>query len=291
MNDAYKRNKIKSLLEDAVELRFPCRQNIRDLVLIELATSLALKEKEFLQNALDSDSDDTKLVDSLSKNEYFWSSIEEITNYADWSLERSRAEDKQEDLIQRWKHQPVYDLTPLDNKREDESANMEQLANCVVSYCEAKWAHSPSLELWLARKLIHAEAFAFAQVVGLPINLKSFRYWWNFGKLTLKWFIGLAVSFSIGESYGLALGVLTYVAWHALFTLIDRNKFVDLKKQAELLLILRSVYKLSLDPAHSPIELSGALKYAEDKGAVWPVGLRTIVDKVLHRNRLLWREK
>ncbi len=51
---------------------------------------------------------------------------------------------------------------------------------------------------------------------------------------------------------------------------------------------MRHTYFIALRSSVSPVEVSDALRRAEDAGAVWPHGLRAVHERAIRRNRIVW---
>lgn len=273
-------------IQEAVELRYTLRHRIRDQVLEELASSRA-------KNWIYKWNFETSATESPSKalsNEYvFWEPIDSIVNLADDAVTRSG--ESEEKFLDRWDQQPPSRLNVPDKTTNDDSASLDYLSDCAYAYLRESWADSPTLERWLVRKMIYAEAFSFAREMGLPVTWRSRRVWWTWTKSLVKWVIGVAVALSIGDAHGLAYGVLAYFAWTAMTHLTLKWQVEQLEKPTKLFTVLQHPYKLSMHPATSPLELGDSLSAAENEGVVWPVGLAAIVDRAKNRCRWSWSQQ
>ncbi|MES2939198.1 MAG: hypothetical protein V4864_16045 [Pseudomonadota bacterium] len=214
---------------------------------------------------------------------FLWAPIERLVGDADASVERYPDDGKQQE---RWAQSGI---AKLDGPKDvDDSAGVEGLADCSVNYCRAEWANSPRLELWLVRKMVYAETFAFSRQAGVPAHLKSVRAWWHWIKATIKWLIGLGVAVSIGEVHGVAAGVLVYLAWVALVRYLANDFVARQTSLLKLFLAMRNAYSVAMRGAVCPIDFERAISIAEQEGAVWPTGLRMLVERAKRRNRLIW---
>ncbi|MCP5263649.1 MAG: hypothetical protein H6929_20050 [Rhodoferax sp.] len=283
------------LLSAAVRLKFPDRHSIRDQVATELAISLvSARPKAFdgIESATDNldhveKMDATDQTDAqvswLVARDGLWRPITAILDLADAAVTRYPDDGK---MIDRWDHLPV---ATLDGKKEsDQGASTDELAQCAATYLGTVWARSPTLELWLARKMIFSEAHAFSSAAGIPLHLKSYKFWWTWGKSLAKWLIGLFVAFNVGDQHGLPVGILTYVVWLCLVRYLAQDFLRGLQKVTELFASMRSTYLISLRAIPCPAEIEQALIRAEGLGAIWPSGLRPLVARAMLRNPIGW---
>ncbi len=280
---------IRELLVHAIELKFPERHYCRDKALLELAISQVTAYPEFIGKYLDrpwsnlSSEERVEQARLLAAESYFWQDVGEVIGEADDAVTRNPDDGR---MIQRWDHQPPH---VLGGKTEvDNSASMDALSRCVTSYRRNTWATSPTLELWMVRQLIFAETFALGREMGLPIQFKSYKFWWIWTKSLVKWGIGLGVAFSIGDAHGAAIGVLTYVAWVSLTRYLAQDQIDRLTKQEETFNAMRVAYVLSLRTPACPVEIEKGISQAEAQRAIWPAGLRSLVEMGVSRNRAFW---
>lgn len=274
---------MRRIVEEAVKARFPERHHYRDLALAELMISFL---DSYPKNTKTWDLSWEKLEEQskdLASRDGLWANIEHIIRSADSALTFNSEESQ---LIKRW-YPPSVNL--LDGGRNvHENVNIEILQACAFSYCRALWARSPTLELWLVRQLIFAEACAFSREAEVPLNLKNFPFWWMCSKLLVNWAIGLWVAASIGQDQGTAVGVLAYVTWLGLTKFLAKDQQQRLLNLTETFMLMRNSYVLSLRNPACPIEIEKSLSLAEERSAVWPAGLRSIVERGLSRNKEYW---
>lgn len=274
----------KFILREAGELRFTERQHQRDSVVGDLIVSFVQAYPGSVPLTEMTWERREELASLLAKDDPLWRSVEDLLADGDAALTRYPDDGK---TVTRWRHQAVQNLEL--KKDFDDSAPMDSLANCAGNYCKSIWAESHSLELWLVRQMAYAEAFAFARETGIPLQPKSAKFMWMWFKSLVKWAIGLFVAIGVGDAHGLPLGVLTYVVWLALTKYLAKEQLEDLVKRTEVFLALKNVYVLAMRSNPSPVEIERALLNAEAKGAVWPEGMRSVVEKALQRDRVLWR--
>lgn len=274
---------LREIVQGAIEEKFPDRQHFRDRVIFELMISQLTAFPDFLESMDASMDQRDEHAKNLAASNVLWRWIEKVIGLADTALTRY-PDDGQ--TIKRWSHQAPQQL---DRKKDvDNSASLETLRDCATTYGNAEWARSPTLELWLVRQMIFAETFAFSRETGIPIQYKSFNFWWMWSKSLVKWSIGLGVSISIGDAHGPAVGVLAFVAWLSLIKYLAKDQLDGLLKLTETVMYMRNCYVLSLRDPACPIEIEKSLSLAEGHGAVWPAGLRGLVERGISRNRTAW---
>ncbi|MBC7619255.1 MAG: hypothetical protein H7293_09780 [Candidatus Saccharibacteria bacterium] len=273
----------KRVLQQAVEMRYEDRQHYRDAILLELIVSQeaafpkVLETLDLTWEKLDEQAKHVASDDDL------WQVVEHLLDHADFSVTRNPDDGK---MLKRWAHQPPQ---TLDGKKDvDESADMENLAICAENYLKAGWAKSPTFELWLVRKMIYSETFALSREIGVPLRQRSGKFWWMWAKSTVMWAIGLAVSISIGDSHGVAAGVLTYVIWISLTKYLASAQIDTLKSNTRTFLQMRTAYVVALRTLACPVEIEKALSVAESHETIWPTGLRALVERAISRNREIW---
>lgn len=274
---------LREIVQGAIEEKFPDRQHFRDRAIWELMISQLTAFPDFLESIDASMDQHDEHAKKLAASNVLWSYIERIIRLADTALTRY-PDDGQ--TIKRWNHQAPQQF---DRKQDvDNSADLETLRDCAIEYGKAEWAQSPTLELWLVRQMIFAETFAFSRETGIPLQFKSFKFWWMWSKSLVKWSIGLGVSISIGNAYGPAVGVLAFVTWLSLIKYLAKDQLDGRLKITETFIHMRSCYVLSLREPACPIEIEKSLSLAEGRGAVWPAGLRGLVERGISRNRTAW---
>lgn len=277
-------SEVRQIVQDALEIRYPERHYLRDQVLFELVTSQLAAEPEYLKGADLSWGQRDDQAKKIAADDVLWDYVKGIVELADTSLTRSPDDGQQ---LKRWFPPPPQ---RLDGKKDvDDSASLETLRDCAIMYSRAEWARSPALELWLVRQMIFAETFAFSREIGIPFQYKSFKFWWMWIKSLVKWAIGLAVAFSVGDTYGPAFGVFTYVAWLGIVRFLATDQLQGLQKVTETFMAMRNSYVLSLRTPPCPVEIEKSLSIAEEHSAVWPAGLRSLVERGLSRNREYWK--
>jgi hypothetical protein len=275
---------LSRVLNLAIEKKYPDRHHCRDRVILELVTSLVSTHNMDLLGAVDltmqrleEQANEVVAMDSI------WRAVEDVLDSADSAVTRF-PDDGQK--IKRWSHQSP--LT-IDGKYDvDMSASMDELSACAATYINRDWAKSPTLELWLVRQMIYAETISYGREAEIPVQNKSFKFWWMWTKSLVKWLIGLAVAVSVGELHGLALGVLTYVLWLAVTRYLAQDQIDRLTHLGTAFSNMRSSYTISLRNFVCPVEIEKSLSLAETHGAVWPVGLRSLVELAVARNRVVW---
>jgi hypothetical protein len=276
---------IAMLAEEAAEIRFSKRHPERDRMASELTMSLLAAFPKVLEPVELGDMEKRSSgARELAQNEFIWKPIERVLDGADRAFERFPDDGK---TYERWQ---MHSPSTLDGKKDvDLSGEMDSLSECAINYLQAEaWASSLSLEQWLVRRMIFAETFALSRELGIPLHPKSVRVWWTWAKSTVKWLIGVAVAVSIGEAHGWSLGVLAYAAWVALMQFLFQPHFHTLKRQTEVFTHMRNCYVLAIRRWPCPAELDDALRNAESKGAVWPEGLRSLVNRASTRNAHTW---
>lgn len=274
---------LRGVLQDAIEKRFPERQHYRDEVILELMISLVVaypKMTEGIDLSWDQREEQaTKFAADTSR----WKVISDVLELADGAVTRYPDDGR---MLKRWGHQSPASL--LGRKDIDDSAAMDGLNDCATQYCKSEWAKSPTLEQWLVRQMIYAEAYAFSNQFDVPLHYKSFKFWWVLIKSMVKWVVGLGVAFSIGDAYGLAVGVLTYVAWLALVRYLAQDQIDQLSQLEKTFSHMRNAYVLALRSPSCPVEIEKSLSMAEGYQTVWPAGLRSLVEIAIARNRSVW---
>ncbi|MDR6536979.1 hypothetical protein [Variovorax soli] len=273
----------KYILRQAVEERFPERQGSRDASAAELLSSLLRSRPELIKE-LDFDwKSRDATARQLAGDSWLWDTVEGVLERAQSALSHFGDDAKQ---MSRW---ALPLLQKLDGSKSiEEGAAMDQLSDCADVYVRSDWAESPTLELWLVRQMIFAETYAFGRQLGIPLQGRSAKFWWMWTKSTAKWVIGLAVAFAIGDAHGWAAGVMAYVAWLALIRYLASDQLKALVEPSETFALMRNAYVISLRSSPCPAEIERALSLAENKGAVWPAGLRALLERALARNKVIW---
>jgi len=269
---------LDSAVRGAVEARYSERQHQRNWIATELALSWATAHPALadgLELTVASREEDVRKLADL---EMLWEEIEEILGKIDLAFPSYLTP---EERVRRWAHQAVTRLG--EKKDEDDSLSLDGLSRCAASYLRTKWADSPSLEVWLIRHMIYAETFAFSREANVPIQVKSAGFWWDFTKATVKWLIGVGVALSVGESNGAGLGILTYFAWVCMIRLIAQDTAKIKMQIFKVFGNMQTAYRVALRSQTYPIEVERHLALAEGEGAVWPEGLRPIVQRGLAR--------
>lgn len=283
------------LLREAVHRKFPTRHSTRDQVATELVLSL-INARPKVIDGIESSADHLDHIEKMDEiaqmdaqvswlvaRDGLWRAITPILEQADAAVTRYPDDGK---MIDRWDHMPV---TTLDGKKDDDQgASSELLAECAAVYFGTSWASSPTLELWLVRKMIFSESFAYSREAGVPLQMKSYRFWWTWGKSVAKWLIGLLVAFNVGDKHGLPIGILTYVVWLCLIRYLAQDMLHGLQKLTELFASMRATYLLSLRATPCPSEIEQALARSEGLGAIWPSGLRPLVARAKLKNPATW---
>jgi hypothetical protein len=278
-------NESKSVLRQAVEARFPERHQTRDAVLIELLFSLLQSQPKFSEELDFNWASQDKTAKSLVAVDWLWEAVDGVLAGAHSAVTRYPDDGQQ---MARWSYPIVRKLDDKKDSSSDEGAAMADLSNCAAAYLSARWAESPTLELWLARQLIYAEAYAFGRVAGIPMHLKSVKLWWIWLKSTFKWALGLAVALTLGGAFGWAVGVLAYATWLALIRYLANDQLKRYNDPIFTFSEMRNAYVVSLRSPTCPVEVEKSLSTAEEKGALWPAGLRALVERALSRDRAVW---
>jgi len=273
---------------DAVQVRYPDRAYHRDQIAGELALSW-LRARPHASEHLDlgltygTGEEDAKKVAELP---ILWDQVEEILTEVEMSFPSGLTGEQKEKA---WRHQPSGRLG--EKKDQDESLSLEALSRSAWLYLRAKWADSPMLECWLVRQMIYAETFAFSREASVPLQVNSAAFWWTFAKNTVKWLIGVFVAFSVADVHGPALGVLTYLAWVCMVHLLARD---TLKLKTQLLKTnaqMHTAYRVALRGTPYPVEIERHIALAEEEGAVWPEGLRPLLQKATKRSAAAWVQR
>lgn len=265
-------------LVEAIEARYPDRHYIRDEVLKELLASSIERNPDLLAHLSFEWRDRETTVAAIAEDDSVWVNIEDLLEKLGYAIAKYPDDGK---ALERWNHQTV---SKLDIRQAiDPSANLEDLSNFCRIYSKGWWPRSPALEIWLMRQMIFAETFALGRELGLPFSKQKLAWMW--GKSLVKWLIGLAVAISIGEQHGAALGVCVYVGWLCAVRYLSSDQIKALEKQTKVFGLMRNSYVLALRQQPSPVELNDALIRAEDALAVWPDGLRSLVDGLLLKSR------
>lgn len=274
---------LESVIRAVIEKRYAERIYFRDRIATELALAWTKAHPGVAEHLTLTFAARQTDAENLAGLEMLWEQVDELLSELEFAFPSQPEPDK---TAKMWFHQPA---TRLDGEKEpDDSLSLEALSRCASLYLRMKWADSPTFECWVVRQMIYAEAFAFSREMGVPVNAKGFGFWWDLAKATVKWFIGLFVAFSVGESYGAGLGVLTYVAWVYMIHAMARDK-TKLKLQIlKIFLAMQTTYRVALRGNTYPIEVERHIALAELEGAVWPEGLRPIVCKAMARNPVAW---
>ena len=284
MTNATVSRELSRVLKLAVEKKFSERQFYRDEVILELVTSLVIAFPEILGGDVDlSWERSEEQAEKLASQDTLWDSVKAVLAHADFSVTRNTDDNLK---IKRWSHQPPQSLGG--KKDVDPSATMDELAQCTTTYINAEWAKSPTLELWLVRQMIFAETYAFSRETDTPLQHKSFKFLWILTISLVKWFVGLGVAFSVGESYGLAVGVLTYVVWLSVTRYLAQDQLDRQTRLEKTFDHMKTTYVLSLRSPACPVEIEKSMSLAENHHVLWPAGLRRLVEIGLARNRSVW---
>ena len=279
----FSRNAMLSALREVVKDLYPSAGYVYTKILIELACNL-IEQGSADERMADERESHAKLVVMLRGNSDMWADIDQVLEHANNSLARHPDDGKQMD---RWN---CPTTSNLDGKKDcDISARLEDLSLCVKTYLATHWADSPSLELWLTRQMIFAETYAFGREANLPIEIKSINFWWEWSKSLVKWAIGVLAAFSIGETYGAAIGVMTYGFWLCAVRYLMNDKLANLAKINAALTQMRLCHVLASRSQPCPTELMDAMKRSEDVLTVWPDGLRGLMQHVVLRRTGLWQ--
>lgn len=267
-------------LMEGIEARYSDRHYIRDEVLIELLTASIERNPDLLARLSFEWHDRETTVAAIQEDDAVWASIEDLLEKLGYAIAKYPDDGKS---LERWNHQTV---SKLDIRQDiDPSANLEDLSNFCRQYSKGWWPRSPTLEIWLVRQMIFAETFALGRELGFPVSKKKLAWMW--GKSVVKWLVGLAAAISVGEQYGVALGVCVYAGWLCAVRYLNSDQINALEKQTKVFGLMRNSYVLALRQQPCPAELSDALIRAEDALAVWPDGLRAIVDRLVIKSRFV----
>lgn len=269
------------VLNECVAAKFPERQFCRDEVLRELLQASIKCEPELL-NQLSFDWNERKgTVNFICENGRVWERVVSLIEELDSSVARYPDDGKS---LERWNHQAI---SRLDEKKEtDESASLEQLSKFCRFYRQNSWATSPALDIWLVRQMIFAETFALARELGLPPSTKMIA--WTWGKAVIKWLIGLVVALIVGSEHGWPVGALVYIGWLSCIRYLASDKIDELKRQGTVFANMRNCYVLAMRRHPCPSEICDALHRAENNLAVWPDGLRALIEAQLRKSRVSW---
>lgn len=279
---------LEAVVYDAVRARYPERCYQRD----QIAGELALSWLQARPNAVEhlelgltygAGEQDAKRLAEVS---VLWDQVEEILTEIEMSFPSNLSVEQK---AKAWRHQPSGRL--VEKKDLDDSLSLEALSRSAWIYLRAKWADSPMLECWLVRQMIYAETFAFSREASVPLQVNSAAFWWTFAKNTVKWLIGVFVAFSVADVHGPALGVLTYLAWVCMVHLLGRD---GLKLKMQLLKIhaqMHTAYRVAVRSTTYPIEVERHVALAEEQGAVWPEGLRPLLQKATDRRAVAWVQR
>jgi hypothetical protein len=270
------------VLSAAAEHRFPERHQIRDRVAIELTESFVKAHPRTIERLDASSTDDEAVATSLASEDGFWRQIEELMEHADEAAPQYPTGS----LADRWKQRAIKNLDGP--KLPDDSASLDLLSNCASEYCQSYWASSPTLELWLVRQMIYAETFALSREFDIPPHVKSFGYWWRGAKNAVRWLLGFGVGIGMADVYGPGAGLLSFASWLAITSYLARHQFQGLLERASAFLQMRNAYTVSMRNPACPVDIERALALAEDQRAVWPTGLRILVEKAMSRDRSMW---
>ncbi|MDI1339350.1 hypothetical protein [Polaromonas sp.] len=267
-------------LLDGIKARYPDRHYIRDEVLVELLATAIERDADLLARLSFEWRDRETTVAAIEEHDPVWGGIEDLLEKLGYAIAKYPDDGKS---LERWNHQGV---SKLDIRQDiDPSANLEDLSNFCRQYSKGWWPRSPTLEIWLVRQMIFSETFALGRELGFPFSKK--RLFWMWGKSLVKWLIGLAVAISVGEQHGAALGVCVYVGWLCAVRYLSSDQINALEKQTKVFGLMRNSYVLALRQQPCPVELNDALKRAEDALAVWPDELRSLVDGLVIKSRLV----
>lgn len=273
------RVRLAAAIRNVVEQRYSERIGMRH----EIACELAICWAEAFPHLMRCDENGQTREREIAATELLWDQVDHMLGEVEYATSQHSISDPE----QTWRHAPVH---RLDEKKDtDDSLALDALASTAASYVKATWAHSPSLERWLVRKMIYAEAVAFGNQVGLPIATKGLRPWWNVGTALAKWLVGVFVALAIAGPYGAASGLLAYVVWVCMLHVLARDGIKARLEVSHLFAHMRTVYSVSMRSHASPLEVERQMSLAESEGAVWPGGLRPILHKALSRNPLVWQ--
>jgi hypothetical protein len=284
MKQTVERYQVEMLAAEAVELRSKSHPE-RDRIATELVTSLLAAYPKLLKSYdLSEIESRSGAARELAQEEFVWAPVERVLDGADRAFERYPDDGKK---YERWQ---LTSPSALDGKKDvDPSAELDALTECTMTYLQAdEWASSLSLEQWLVRRMIFAETFALSRELGVPLHPRSLRLWWTWAKSTVKWILGVAVALTIADAHGWSVGVMAYAAWIALMQFLFQPRFEMLQRHTEVFTSMRACYVLAIRRWPCPTELDDALRNAENKGAVWPEGLRALVKRACERNPHTW---
>ena len=266
---------------ECVEARFPERQSHRDAILQELLQASIEYEPQLLAELSLEWRERESDVKLISQAGGVWARVESLIEKLGHSVERYPDDGKS---LGRWNHQAI---SKLDQKKEiDESANLEALSNFWRFYKQSWWATSPTLEIWLMRQMIFAETFALARELGLPPSKTVMAWMW--GKSLVKWLIGLVAALIVGNEHGWPVGALIYIGWLSCIRYLVSDYVDELKLKSKVLARMRACYVLAMRQHPCPAEIQDALSRAEADLAIWPDGLRALVEAQLLKSRISW---
>lgn len=268
-------------LMECVENRFPERQVYRDEILRELLAASIKCDSYFLAKLSFAWRDKQEALKQIADDEGVWARVDDLMEGLSYTVMRYPDDGK---ALGRWNFQPT---NKLDHRQEtDESASLQELSNCCRAYQQSWWANSPILEIWLMRQMIFAETYSLGRELGIPPSKKMLAWMW--GKSLAKWLIGLGAAVAIGSAHGAAFGIFVYAVWLCLARYLANDKVTELTTRINLFSSMRACYVLALRSQPCPAELSDALSRAENVMAVWPDGLRSLVETQLQKNRARW---
>jgi len=270
-------------LNGALQLKYPDRHHYRDRVVLELLMSAFSSQLSPAHQQSFPWQEKDQIAEALAEDFQLWCGVDGVVAATDTAITRYPDDGK---MLERW---DIPLLSALNNPLGSlPVANMEQLGEAARLYAINKWAASPSLELWLARQLIFAETLSLGQEMGLPVTMKTGKFWWIWTKATVKWLIGLAAAVTLADSHGWAVGVLAYAIWLSLIRYLASDQISRLTTLDKVYVAMRLAYTIAIRPNACPVELEKALTRAEDLGSVWPSGLRSVLERAMLRDRASW---
>lgn len=274
---------LEAVIRSVIEKKYVERVYFRDRIATELALGWAKAHPGVAEHLTLTFAARQTDVETLAGLDALWEQVDELLSELEFAFPSQSEPDRK---VKTWFHQPVTRLAG--EKEQDDSLSLEALSRCASLYLRVKWADSPTLECWVVRQMIYAEVFAFSREMRVPTQAKGLAFWWDLAKAAMKWLIGVFVAFSVGDSYGAGLGVLTYVAWIYMIHAMERDK-TKLKTQAlKIFLAMQTTYRVALRANAYPIEVERHIALAELEGAVWPEGLRPLLHSAVTRDPIRW---
>lgn len=176
----------------------------------------------------------------------------------------------------------------LDSVKSGQHLSLSELSHCASLYMIQGKERSPSLELWLIRKMIYEEAYAFQEELSQILKPKTIL-----GRLVsfapaISHLAAIFSSIWIAAAYGLAIGFAAYLVLHTCLHVNHRDRTSLQRHLLQALTAIKRCYSAAMQEFPSPLEIERLLLIAERADAAWPHHLHDLVEQAKRRNFYKW---